>query len=142
MLSFDAHTIIKELVADGLKETVAEKLIKAISFSKSSDLDKLPSKEQIFAVEKQLDNVEKHVAAVEKDVDDFKTNFATKADLTALKGELKADMAVIRGEVKADMAAMEARLLKWYITTSITMVAIITGIVGGAFALLFKILGH
>lgn len=152
MLSFDAHNVIKELVAEGLKETVAEKIVRTITASKSSDMDKLPSKEQLFAVEKQLDSVakqvatverdvsivkqdlsdmEKHATTMEKDVENFKDNFVTKVDLLATEKRLDDKI----HQVKAEIAFAQNTMLKWYIPTSITIVVVITGV-------LFKLLGH
>lgn len=132
MHPFDTHAAVKDLIAGGLSEIAAEKIVGAITACKNSEKNGIPSKEQIIALEKQIAT--------------FNDTFATKADLTIqitnLKSELKTEIADLRTELKTEISGVKADLLKWYITGSITMVAVITGIIGGAMAMLLKILGH
>jgi hypothetical protein len=139
MHPFDTHAAVKDLIAGGLSEIAAEKIVGAITACKNSEKNGIPSKEQIIALEKQIAT--------------FNDTFATKADLkieiTNLRTELKTEIADLRSELKTEIAGVKneflnskADLLKWYITGSITMVAVITGIIGGAMAMLLKILGH
>jgi hypothetical protein len=55
--------------------------------------------------------------------------YATKADLNALRQELKADLAVLRQEIRADMAELKADLARTNQLTLVAMTAIYAGLV-------------
>ncbi len=77
-------------------------------------VDKLESSVEKFAV--QLASVQENVAVI-------KSNYATKEDVTGVKG----DVGVIKSNysTKEDLAKMESTLLKVFITTAITLTGLV-----------------
>ena len=54
MQSFDTHKFIKQIQSTGLKENQAEAIVNILKESRSFDLDRLATKEQVANIEERL----------------------------------------------------------------------------------------
>ena len=78
--------------------------------------------EQAEALAEALGEAAHNDFATKADLAALKADLATKADLAALRAELKADIAAVRAELanvraelKADIAEVKADILKWVV---------------------------
>ena len=103
-LMFDTHRYIKELQGRGFKEDQAESIVHIISRGKEQDLANLATKEQVRAIEKEIEHI--------------KERMATKEDLANLRAELKEDVANLNTKIESIHTKIESikfDLLKWLI---------------------------
>jgi hypothetical protein len=83
---FDTYGAIKRLVSKGIREDQAEELVNVISEIKYKGLNNLATKEQVLAVQHE--------------VEDIIHQFATKADLEKVNGGLTAEIEKVRTEMQ------------------------------------------
>jgi len=68
----------------------------------------------------KLENLTANLAALTTDMAVIRSNYVTKAELAALRTE----NAIEFGKVNASIVKLEASLLRWFIATTLTAVAV------------------
>jgi hypothetical protein len=80
--SFNTHSVVKKLVARGLKEPVAEEKVEVILEGKRVDLSQLASKKQFLELKMEIE-------VLKKDVEGIKKDMATKTDIETVRTEIE-----------------------------------------------------
>lgn len=127
--SFDSHALIKVLMAEGLKEPVAEAIINAIKVSRDTDFSKLVSKEQVSLLEKDIETLRDHVATK---ADLMEVRNKLKNEINEVKTELRKDIELIRKEMtikadKIDLERAKIQLIMWMGGLFVASTSIILG---------------
>ncbi|UOD28332.1 hypothetical protein INH39_23160 [Massilia violaceinigra] len=93
---------------------------------------------RIVKLELVTEKILERLTAVERDVAVIRSNYATKADLTALQATLeakleakldaasanyatKADLLALEARLEARLAAFETTIIKWFVGTAVTL---------------------
>jgi hypothetical protein len=81
---------------------------------------------RVVKLESTVEKILERLSAVERDVAVIRSNYATKADIAALQ---------------ASITALEAKMLRWFVTTAIALAGLTFTMAGVAFAAAFTMAG-
>ncbi len=105
VVPFDTHKYVKDFVSVGMSELQAEAVVRIVSESKSYDLSKLSTKEQVILLDHKLDT---SVAMLDQKIDTSVAMLEHKID--ALEDKLDASVAMLDQKIDASVAMLEQKI--------------------------------
>lgn len=96
MMHLNTHEAYKKLIDAGLKDKVAETIIKVIDEARKSDFDRLATKEDLKDTRNELK------------LEITNVRMELKEEIAKVRTELKEDIANVRIELKEDIANIKA----------------------------------
>jgi len=66
-------------------------------------------------------SIERRIGALERDVAVILSNYVTREDLARLEGRFDARFCALEAKVDAKVNALESRLVRWFLATSVSL---------------------